>query len=71
MPKNAGPCPKGVMGRRGRQADGTAGLPQLRKYPCVPALTLRAKLGSRRFGVATLIHAVGASLQSHTGRPEN
>jgi hypothetical protein len=26
----------------GRQADGTAGLPQLRKYPCVPALTLGA-----------------------------
>jgi hypothetical protein len=31
-----------VNGGCGRQADGTAVYPQLRKYPCVPALTLRA-----------------------------
>jgi len=33
------------------QVDGTAGLPQLRKYPCVPALTLRAKVKSREYDV--------------------
>jgi hypothetical protein len=34
--------PLRVKGGCGRSADGTAGLPQLRKNPCVPVLTLRA-----------------------------
>jgi hypothetical protein len=37
-----GEHPSWFNGGCGRQADGTAVYPQLRKYPCVPALTLRA-----------------------------
>jgi len=38
----------GVRGRRSRQVDATAGLPQLRKFPCVRARAIHDSIGLSR-----------------------
>ena len=64
--RDSGRCLKWVKGGRGRQADGTAGLPQLRKCPCVRALTFRAN--SRRRAPRRLVCDRESARQHEVGR---